>query len=60
MKNPHRQFSQAWHQEEDFNALARLYIRGILTEAEKNRAARRMKKKHDFQRNAKPKEPNHD
>lgn len=44
--NPHKKFSHDWHVAEDFNALARLYIRGVLTDAEKDRAKRRMQKIH--------------
>lgn len=53
MNNPHKKHSNAWHREEDMNALARLYIRGFITEAEKEKAEKRMQKRHQFEEAAK-------
>ena len=49
MKNPHKKHSQAWHEQEDHTALFRLYVRGIITESERDKARRRMMKRHAFE-----------
>lgn len=35
-KNPYRKYSSEWHVEEEFSALARLYIRGVIPESIRN------------------------
>jgi hypothetical protein len=41
VKKP-KKYSTEWHQEEDFNALARLYIRGIVTDSERERVEKKL------------------
>jgi hypothetical protein len=40
-----KKYSKHWHQEQDFMALSRLYIRGLVTEAEKEKIKVRINKK---------------
>jgi hypothetical protein len=40
-----KKYSNEWHQEQDFMALSRLYIRGLVTESEKEKINLRLGKK---------------
>lgn len=50
MENKHPKHSKLWHMEEDFNALARLYIRGFVSDSVKDAIKKKMDKKHTEER----------